>query len=141
MLAVLAGLTCVVAIPFLARKSGGGTAGKTCTDAVVSSPIWGERNLKYLGRVSTSGSQKWTHDETSEVEGGRGPTAGFIRVGRYERSGVQMVSVVVVEKEGRAIEFQCPWVGDGEYAGTMTDSRTGATSAVTVRVELPPLQD
>lgn len=133
MLGVLAGLVCVIAVPYAKMKSAVEVLAPADTSAAVKCPIWGDVRLRYFGLHAT-GNRYWMSgwDGLSE--------SGSVRV----RMSADGRSVQVKSVHSGRLEFDTgtvPWVGDGEYAGTMTDGRTGATSAVTVRVELPPLQD
>jgi hypothetical protein len=108
--------------------------------AAVTSPIWGDRHVKYFGKSAVSGSRLWSHDETEGVDGGRSTSAGFTRVSRYDSAGVEMVFVLVSEIGGRSINCRKPWVGDGHYDGEMVDAG-GNRSTVKVHIKLPPIQD
>ncbi len=145
MAAVLLGLAGVVVVATVSHKSPArpvvAVVPLAGTVAVVVTPVWGERLLSYSGRFHAGEWRTWAAEEYREAGGVR-TSVGHTRVKRWSADGREMVRVVAFEEGGRHADTgDLPWVGDGEYIGTLTDERTGAKSVVKVRVELPTIHD
>lgn len=131
MLGVLAGLACVIAVPYSATPKAK-KFGDRGMSAAVRIDGFSEQRAAYLG-AGSDGSRTWHSEDRGER---------MVRASRFTGvDGVGTVLVTVVEVGRWEVNVRAEWAGDGEYVGEKTDYRTGAKSRVKVLVELPPIQD
>lgn len=131
MLGILAGLACVIALPYAATPKAK-KFGDRGVSAVVRINGLPEQRATYLGKGS-DGSRTWHTEDRGER---------MVRASRFVGTdGIGTILVTVVEVGKWEVNVRAMWTGYGEYVGERTDYRTGAKSKTKVRVELPPIED